>query len=479
MTLAETGSETAVAYPPRYWWLRRIALGFALLILLLGLVRLWWGYDAKARLDAAIAEIRAGGEPILPDDFVFPAVPDRENAAYYLKQAAAALNSAAEPPAETNMEYSYAPLPAEWFEVARKAVEGNQPSLKLLREARRHTKVDWGLKFKTPVFNAMMPGLNSQRHLANLLGDTAVYEHFTGNDAAALEHIRDIFAAADALDQQPILVSHLVAGGVRALALHRLQVIAPGIRLADDPSPATAPSTRPAVPAQRAQVQALIALLLDLRSQQEGMRRALQGERMMQVDSIDWMTNNSLLLRPMYQLDQVRVLEPMRQFISSTTQPTWPAAQQAMTAPAPLKPSLARLMSSVLSPSLQRAIEIDYRIHTERAMTAVSLAARLYQIDHHGQWPANLEALVPLYLPSVSLDPFSPAGKPLGYLLAKNGTRPIVYSMGTSGTDRAMSESELRELVEPSYGWQGKTKLQWRDLSYFEPSPAATKPADE
>ena len=51
--------------PPRFWWLKRITCaGIAYMIFLLA-VRLWWGWEAQRRLDAAIEERRAAGQPVL------------------------------------------------------------------------------------------------------------------------------------------------------------------------------------------------------------------------------------------------------------------------------------------------------------------------------------------------------------------------------------------------------------------------------
>ncbi|HEY1629249.1 MAG TPA: hypothetical protein VGF52_05285, partial [Tepidisphaeraceae bacterium] len=278
-----TGEPTH-PYPPRYWWLKRISALVILILLLLTVLRIWWGYDAEKKLDALIASLHAAGEKILPEDFNSPPIPDSENAADYLNRAAAAINLNAEPPAASNMFYpGYLPMPAEWYAVAGKAVAANQTPLQLTRQARQHRPVDWKIHFASPTnLFSILPRLNPQRELANLLADTALEEHLTGNDSEAIETIRDLFAQSDALDQRPILISHLVAIGIRALGLHRLQLIAPGLRLADDPSPA--PTTQPTTPVQRRQVQDLINLLLA--SDSSGLQFALQGERMLVMDSV-------------------------------------------------------------------------------------------------------------------------------------------------------------------------------------------------
>lgn len=58
----------------------------------------------------------------------------------------------------------------------------------------------------------------------------------------------------------------------------------------------------------------------------------------------------------------------------------------------------------------------------------IELALRLYQIDHH-QLPASLNDLVPTYLSSVPLDPFSNA--PMRW----NKVTQVVYSVGTNLVD--------------------------------------------
>lgn len=462
--------------PPRFWWLKRISAGSVLLVIALSSAWVGWDHLAAARRSSGIAAVRERGEPVLPADFVVPDVPDKQNVVFYLNQASVAINSAADPPAATNMEYSYSPLPPEWFTVARIAVEGNQKSLGFLREARQHDQIDWGLKLNTrPLATGMLnTGLNNQRHLANLLGDSALYEHFTGNDAEALEHIRDLFHLSDAVDRQPFLIGHLVGIGIHALAMHRLQVMAPGLRLADDPNPA--PTTHPTSPAEREQVRAIIAMLIE-RSHGQGMLRALQGERMLQIDSVDWVAEQATLLRPAYELDMIRILRAQDRIIGACTQPSYPAAVSAAgfgSAAAASSGTITQRLAGMMQASIQRSLDVDYRVRTEACLTAVSLAARMYQIDHQGRWPLTLEALVPDYLDTVPIDPFSPGRKKLGYVLAQDGGRPIVYSVGQTAKDVPFDESMLTP--EPNYGWS-RTQIQWRDLSRFDGPPApATQP---
>lgn len=472
MAEAPTMDEPRIAYPPRYWWLKRICAGCVLLLAVLAGARAWWGYDADRRMKAAIAAIRARGEPILPEDFQSSPLADADNAVTYLKLAGAAYNPAAEPPVSTNMSYTDAPLPAEWFVVARKAIEGNQASLRHLREARNHRQVDWGVKPTVATVPLIFPRLDQQRALACLLGDSALYEHLNGNDAQAMEQLRDLLAMSDASDQGPFVVCHLVSIGIDTLGMHRLALIATRLRVADDPSPA--PATKPVTPAQRSQVREMIALLLDSAKNKQ-LGRALAAERAMLVADLEPNFSRGRLLSPMYTHLGIQAMNRYGQLIASSAQPTLNAAI-APIMPLPTAP-LANWTLGIGPQSLVRIVNGDFRVRTERHLTAVSLAARLYRIDHGGQWPPNLQALVPQYLPSVPIDPMSPTGKPLGYLLAKHGTRPVIYSVGIDGHDDTPDESVLP--AEPQYEHWANRKDEWRDLSYFEPPPPATQATEE
>ncbi|HOO16374.1 MAG: hypothetical protein KBH81_00180 [Phycisphaerae bacterium] len=70
--------------PARFWWLKRLACDAVIMLVVLLAVRLWWGWEAQRRFDAAIAKCRAAGEPVLVDDFLIAPLPDDENAAFFL-----------------------------------------------------------------------------------------------------------------------------------------------------------------------------------------------------------------------------------------------------------------------------------------------------------------------------------------------------------------------------------------------------------
>ena len=95
--------EPLTRRPPRYWWMKRIALGFvALLVLMLG-VRLIWGRIAQQKLQAARDDLaaRASG---MASGVNSPPLPELQNAATFFLRAERLI--ASDSPAMSNLSYA-------------------------------------------------------------------------------------------------------------------------------------------------------------------------------------------------------------------------------------------------------------------------------------------------------------------------------------------------------------------------------------
>jgi hypothetical protein len=78
---------------------------------------------------------------------------------------------------------------------------------------------------------------------------------------------------------------------------------------------------------------------------------------------------------------------------------------------------------------------------TERGVVATALALRRWQMDHGGELPATLQAMVPDYLPRLPVDLMD--GKPLRYERQER----LLYSIGTDLADTAPAAPEQKGLV--------------------------------
>lgn len=478
MSNVETStSEPTYPYPPRFWWFKRLALLGLLLVIGVACLRVWWGRVATRELNRAVATLRARGEPVWASEFQPGDVHDDRNAAAALRDAFAAINPNAQPPSATNLTYRhYPPFPPRWHQLADQAVEKNAAALKLARDARQRPKVEWNLRIAQPAFATLLPQLNQARELAHLLGDAAIHDHLAGDEPEAIERIRDMIALARAVDEQPFIVSHLVARGITSLAYYRVALIASDLHIAG--APATMPVRQPAPPAQ---VRELIADIL-AHDTSAGVARAYQGERMGVLDTINWTTAKNPMLRPMFRLDQVRVIREIEGPIRAATRPSPTSTQPASVAPGSraTPEKLSSVISSSLIPAWGRIMHMDWRVRTEARLAAAALAARLYHAEH-GRWPESIEALVPEYLPAVPEDPWA-AGAPIKFTLIPNGLpdgspRPVVYSVGEDGQD-----DTARGVVppaEPQFDFQTNVADQWRDLTRWVPAAAASQPWDD
>src|SRR5262249_10341714 len=115
------------------------------------------------------------------------------------------------------------------------------------------------------------------------------------------------------------------------------------------------------------------------------------------------------------------------------------------------------------------SVQNDFRISTERRISAVMLALRLYQLDHGGKLPAKLSELAGEYLPGLPVDPMAAGGELLG-----DGT------MGTTGYGFSGSTDGRDDIAG---GWTPALtdEAQWtnraRDFFVLLDSQAATQPA--
>jgi hypothetical protein len=454
--------EPPLISQPRLW--AKLGSAFAVC---LTLCWLGWAHVARERLRREIDAISQAGEPVYPTDLDLSPIPDAVNAAYYYKAAFATVSVTAICPAASNLTYpNYPPYPPIWHQMANQAVAANSQALALARQARNFDRVDWGIRFGSPFsIRPVLPNLNSDRNLANLLGDAALQAHFRGDDAEAFQRIFDVLHLADAVQQHGFLVGRLVGIGIEALAAERLQVIALDLHVKGQSRSATAVS--------RDDVLKLIDLLLDDSRENRQIHEMMLEERVVSLDESRIIEAQSTVLRPMVQLATADFLQKVLVIFRAEAAPNWAQSQANYSAlgpglinfntSSPNPPRFSRFPGFFFSP-MPRYFLTECRVTNERRTAAISLAANLYRLDH-GYWPANLQALVGEYLPAVPDDPFCAGHQPTGYViitLPSGIERPMLYSE-PSGSPTTQAPSSL-----PRLGWQNtkpEDARQWHDIS--------------
>ncbi len=480
MTIGKTDSNER---PFARW--RRGAIGCGAIAAVVALLWLWWNHLANRRLDAAIAAIVARHEPIFAADFTPPPLADDENAATYINAAGAAISPSWSTSNSNGTFPEYPPFPPAWYQMNSAAIASDGKTLALARQARQFNRAVWVHQLASPVLVTLLRYLNTSRALANTLADAAMLAHVQGDDAEAIERMRDLLHEADMLDDNnPWLVGRLVSIGIDALANERLQVIAAdNLHIAGARFPG--PTNGSAHPVSRQVVVELIAQLLDDEREKNWQRQVFLGERMTKLDADQFMIKRMSVLRPMFKLDAVRMLDEDQMVLRAIEQTNWPAASAAIApvgshgypvwssgpaTPSPTPPRFSRVVSNGLGSSMNRYLLTEFRVEADRHVVAAALAIDLYKCDH-GNWPTTLAELGPDYLPQVPINPFSTSAEPLGYLvhfnmLAGGAERPLLFF------DTASNPTPSSPPRYPCFGWQsGSPSREWRDLTVWTPPP--------
>ena len=212
--------------PPhrRRWpWVLLALACVALLVLTFYAV---WSAGANRRLDREIARLKAAGEPIEWSDFAVKGVADADNAVIDLRAAAGSIDASRQQFQDYETLTAAIPLTDKERRLIAAVVADNAAAFAGVDLAVTRKGVDWKIPVKSPAIQILLPDLGQMRMLSTLIGSRALLEHEQGDDAKALRDVSHLLFIADAVDQQPLLISHLVASGIRALADDRLEQIA-------------------------------------------------------------------------------------------------------------------------------------------------------------------------------------------------------------------------------------------------------------
>lgn len=460
---------------------RRVVRG-ALLLLAAGFAFHWWWVGrAAGRLEGVLDELRRAGEPVSPEDLNGPSVPRDENAAPDLEAAIDLIDRHGREWRSFRNHGLRLPLSDEDLEQARAVRVAYRDALDLVRQADDRRQVAWGRTFESPMISEAWPELGEQRDLAVLLRAAALSAHLDGDDRSAVQYAADMLFIAEAVARQPTLMPHQSAVGIATIAADTAGQIATDLRVEPELESGTGDTSgdeSASSAAGRAQVESLIAALLDDGPMRAALPAALRGDRVIRMDALAaiaggrlapsrrtaggppsellWGRVKRYAARPALYRAAEDAARRTDVLLAAAAAPDWPTfraragvasgsapatqPQQPEAAPTELAKALAFVDSSLPPP--QRVAQAHYRALAHRRMVAVALAVRLYRAGHDGAFPATLEDLVPSCLPAVPLDPLAEGGRPLGYV--PDPDRPRVYSVGENGTDDGGREPDYR-----------------------------------
>lgn len=375
-------------------WIWRTILSLAALFLIVGAVWSYAWHLARQRCDAAIADIRARGEPVLISDLSFASVPNEQNALWYINQAGTLV---------PRRRTATTPWPGEYTEADLTTYAS---AFDLLRQARQCSRSSM-LQPNSGIPPVIMQ-ITNVADVARLAGDAAILAHQKGDDAAALERWQEMEVIPRSFaGDGTYLIGGLLAVITNGLSTEVLLHIIPTLRLGEGGVPL-------------ADAEKLIRQLEDDAGPGEACARGFLTERVSMTDPY---------LTGRWPLTAMLPLQPLRlRHIVQDWQEIGQAAAECRGA-APIPRTLPvieryRIMPSI--PQFRSSSGDVLNALVRRRLATAALALRVHYAKT-GRYPQTLEELVPAYLSRVPFDPRSPAHRPLGYALLNDGQRPVLW----------------------------------------------------
>jgi hypothetical protein len=414
---------------PRF---RRFAI-VAFAILLPIAAHALWDYVETRRLVAEIARIRDAGEPLADRDFgpTSPQTPEQKLAArLYLAAGALAVPSydvdrriPADLDAARERLNREPALRAEFVRRLQPLLAENADALAFLRKA---SALDFSsfapgteYSFRTSSFWTLAGAGQLQVQSLCLSGqaDPAIDATIETVRAQRLERRRSLYSGTRSFQAiVPFVLSHCAPS---AEALQRLQR-AVDESTADIPTVATY----------------LSGSLMDMRARVLGGMWQSYGPDVRAPENVtlrDWRLS-ALVLRPWITNRFVRQLRDSARLIEAVRLPArqrGPALSAVQPATGPIPTPRGVIFRGRPPLATERDIEYGLKGYAGMSAARVAIAVERYRHDNAGRLPAVLDELVPRYLASVPLDPYT--DQPLRYAQRDGGY--AIYALGQDGKD--------------------------------------------
>jgi hypothetical protein len=423
------------------------------------------GAFVSPEIQNRLAVFRKVGHPVTMQelDKWYPSVPAEQNAAtilwpllsahYYdpendklvLGDAELEFLNELDKRSDSSSGYAYQPIPESVLKQAEMLVQKHKENLGQIRQALSRKKCRYPIDLSKG-FATRLPHLARMKLCCRLLHARSLVECERGNIDQALTDILSILQLAHTLDREPYIISSLVQ-----FAMHKI-AIGPTMHLLNR---------------QSLTEQQLLTLSGGFRDayNPEGVGRAFVLELCTSMDVFKMRPRSLLwLFQPLVGSEDADGLGDMKRCVQIFSRPTseitnemkfmleaYGGALQVANMPFPKQFQFSKTHWRTVSQSLdEKRSEGFYPLaamllpgfekffeHCAGAKAGLDclytvLAIERYRLGNKGSLPANLQALSPHYLPSVTIDPFD--GKRLRYWKISDA-KCMVYSIGKNQKD--------------------------------------------
>lgn len=414
--------------------LSRIGLVLLIVVAAVLVVRAVFGLVEGRKLARTLAGLKAQGIPLTAKDLATPC-PDEDNGARLWK-AVENLLTTEEGPARGTLSGAFGkyaggnPPDTASRAALRRLVAENDKALGLVDEI--GSKPCFLLRDPAlPLYQTLVPNTLKMIHATQLLGFSALFAAEDGDVPGAINRVRAGLKFSPMAAGEGTLMAYLVAvADTRMLTLF-LGDIGPGRPIADE---------------------TLIRLIgeLDPDRWRERLAKAIRGERVLFIEvgtlssradmkELYWISGEPSILkkvgawiiRPVIKTDVRKTLPVFAQLEEQAGRPYFEGRDflRAQAQGSEKRPWYAFLSKAMVG-NFDAAFLKEAQLEATLLAARTGLACRLYK-SRTGQYPENLEALVPTILKEVPIDPFT--GKP--FLYRRQGQGFIVYSLGSNQKD--------------------------------------------
>jgi hypothetical protein len=432
----------------------KILKGIAIAVVVLGVLYAVAVAISSAKLRRAYANLEKAGRPMSAAEVIPRAVPDDENAALLYESAILLLKAQ---PAEQDNLLNYLgglsgtfltePLDADKRTEIERLLEQDivQKAFSIIEQGtqRRLCRFDHDY---TAGINMLLPNLSEMRNLARILGAKAYLEAEAGRPDASWKLVQTQLRFADAMRNEPILITQLVRFAMIRTSCETIQKLCE------------------AAPPNAEQYRSVEGLLSDYENHTP-LVLALDGERLLLGEwAFNALRNGSVkdvtasagdesglgevllslyaAFKPLLLADHAAYVRIMGEFTQSAQQSYSPIEASAMDRKIEQTRSRLHVVTNMLVPAIIRVKilygELIAKIHITRAGLAVLQDKKI-----RGAFPQTLENL---NLKDIS-DPFS--NGPLLYRANPNGF--ILYSIGPDQKDNNGKTKEKKDKKETDW----------------------------
>ena len=432
---------------PRGTRRRRILIVLLVVVLVLFLARAGLDLWAGHQIDTVVARLEKqhGSFDVLTLNP--PAVPEGENRARAIRAAAALVNYA---PLKhwSELQHSYslflkqppsAPMPAN----LRTFVETNRSTFRVVEDARSRAQSNWEADYPN---QSNIPRLLEIRTLSNGVYLAARLDLEAGRPDEAAGAIASGLAMSASLRQEPYIIAQLIRIQVG------LQHVEAAQRLLTESEPSKASLNDLArwLSETRFPDPMHLGLIGELKLFNHAFARAEYSSDPASGPAAGvlpgpWLHLTSGgplagLARPFSRLSRLRYLEQLEHLLEVQTGPR----PRPASVPAPPRWAVFKRFAHIAVPGLERAMDTGDLFNSELGLAELAVALRRYRLDH-GKYPDALSVLVPQYVRSVPIDPFT--GKP-----------PVYERQGTGFRLRGENGSKATGLTAAALDWNVSRK---------------------